>query len=454
MNSYLDNDIIFSLATVRGKSALAIVRVSGQGCIEKLSKTLESPKTLLKAKTNQLVHVIMKDIDEVVLAVYREGHGYTGEESVEINCHGSISGISMIEKKMIELGFRQAKKGEFTLRAFLNNRIDLTMAEAVKEISDSRSEKAQGIALTKLNGALSDRITEIKDILISVMGLVEVQLDYSEDEIGEDTAFPREKVLKCVERLENLASTWSTGRLYKEGAKLVLSGASNAGKSSLFNLLLKQERSIVSPIEGTTRDFIEAEATLNGIPVRLFDTAGLRLSTNEIEIEGIKRTRQLIGEADLIVYLVDSVRPEEEYKQLKKKLESLYSDRKFLFVWNKVDLDSSFHIPEGFESLSVNEGLGFEGLINKIINILKGENFINEEDLDGKVIIESARQHELLKEAVLSLKEALSLEQKGYPLDVITIELQNAMNSLGLISGEVTSDDILDKIFSGFCVGK
>lgn len=445
MKGYVSNDRIFALATCWGKSALAIVRASGIGSIGAFAPCFSAAGKLLKAPTNTLVHGTIKDVDEVVVAVYREGHGYTGEEALEITCHGSLAAVSLLLEKLASLGFRQAEPGEFTLRAFLNGRIDLTQAEAVNEIASSRTKRVQLMGLEKLAGALSRRIHQDREKLLEVMSVVEVQLDYAEDEIGGDVSFPHEAIKSVRDDLMSLAGTFSAGRLLSEGAHVVLAGAVNVGKSSLFNLLLKQDRSIVSPVPGTTRDFIESECEINGRFVRLFDTAGIRMSGEAIEAEGIKRTKALIGSADLVVYVVDSSEPEPDWKSF----ESEFPEVKKLMVWNKTDI-SSVPPPDGFVALSAETSEGIEKLAALIAcSIGSGVS-----DESGELVISSPRQHQSLELAAKALDEALRMEQSHVSLDMIAVEIKEALDQLGFICGDVVADDILDRIFSGFCVGK
>ena len=239
------------------------------------------------------------------MIAYAHGHGYTSEEAFEVICHGSIAVISRLSGLLEDIGFRKAEKGEFTYRAFLHGRMDLTEAEAVEEIVSSRSDRARADALSRLSGSLRAAAGEIRETLLDILASLEVQLDYGEDEIPEDWEFPEEEIGQVIVRLESIASTFSSSRLYSHGALVVLAGRANAGKSSLYNALLKEDRSIVSPEEGTTRDYIETDAMIEGIPVRLVDTAGLREAGGAVEAEGIRRTEGMMRDADLIVYVLD-----------------------------------------------------------------------------------------------------------------------------------------------------
>ena len=443
MESYNRDDIIFALATAWAQSALAVIRVSGVGCRQLLATSFSRPKALLNAENATLVHGYLTDgpkgppLDEVVVAVYTQGHGYTAEEALEFTCHGSLPGIRRILSSFKRLGMRNAEAGEFTFRAFLHGRMDLTQAEAVQELVASQSERSQALALSRLGGGLKAQIEDSKEKLLTLLAHVEVQLDYAEDEV-DDFTFPRHELMEIIEAITLLASTYAVGRLYGQGARIVLAGATNVGKSTLFNLLLKQDRSIVSDIKGTTRDYIEADCLIEGIPVRLYDTAGLRESLDTIESAGIQKTEQLIGQADLVIFLVDS----GEVGHIPPK------DERTLIVYSKSDL---FKAPEGELAISAQSGHGIKALVAAIAKRL-GAGFGSTGD--ELVVIESERQHLALRSAAKALERALELVDTDVPLDIVAVELGEAMQNLGELTGEVTPADILTKIFSGFCVGK
>ncbi len=449
MSHYNTEDAIFALATAWAKSAIAVIRVSGQGCIQALSKAVKGKRDLCKVETNRVVYCRLfnpkdgRDVDDVVVTIYRDGHGYTGEEAFEISCHGGLTVVTAVLNLMSDLGFRQALPGEFTLRAFMHGKMDLTRSEAVNELVNAQGRKGQLMALNRLNGALYRRIGQIKDIVSEIMSIVEVQLDYSEDEIGEDLTFPLEKLDAAIGALGTIHDSYDAGRLYSQGARIVLAGPSNAGKSSLFNYFLKEERSIVSAQKGTTRDFIEALCTIRGIPIRLYDTAGFRdLSESEIEEEGIRRSRNLVEGADIIIYMVDST-------DLLEIDRTVVSDPRCIAVLNKVDLrDVDL---EGFLKLSVTTGLGFNELCDRIHDKLTSGMDTSD---DGSLVIENERQRENLRRAMDALGSARVAVDNDLPLDIVSMDVQEALEALGELTGEVTTDDILDRIFSSFCVGK
>jgi tRNA modification GTPase len=451
---YDTNDPIVALATPWGESALAVIRTSGEGAVELVAGAFSRPEALRAADNASMVYGYLQTtgeptgerIDEVVAAVFRAPHGYTGEESVEITCHGSLPGIQKVLEVLRAQGFRDAAPGEFTLRAFLNGKMDLTRAEAVREIIGAKSRRAQSLALGRLSGALWQRIDGLKQALKGLLAAVEVQLDYPEEEMEAAPELPLGQLQEIETGLRQLLGTYRTGRLYQEGVRVALSGATNAGKSSLFNLFLREDRSIVSGIHGTTRDYIESWISIQGVPVRLFDTAGLRDPQHPVEAEGIKRSGRVIESAAVVVYVVDATvglsGPEgAEYQALR-------DDPRYLFVWNKTDLVAE-PAPEGYIPLSAEQGRGFEQLEAEI-----GRRILGGESAQSDLLIDSSRQHRLLQRAAASLKEAAGAVEAGMPLDFVAADLKDALDALGEITGEVTSADILNHIFGDFCVGK
>ena len=440
MTSYNVDEPIYALATAYAPSALAVIRLSGRNTIEMLSHAFSSPSRLKKAASKTLVHGYILDegdvrIDEVVLAVYREGSGYTGEEAAEISCHGSLVVLRRLFSRLEQLGFKRAEKGEFTFRAFMHGRMDLTQAEAVEEIIRSKSEVGQEKALDRLSGKLRDSLTDIKTRLVDILASLEVQLDYAEDEIIDEWVFPEAEVSSIISSLKALSSTYGASRIYREGAKVVLAGAANAGKSSLFNLLVKEDRAIVSPVPGTTRDFIETWIDLGGIPVRLFDTAGLRSSDDMVESEGIRRSEALMDDADLIIYLVD---PDDALLP-----ENIDSDRT-LVVYSKRD---KRRMADDLSISSVT-GEGVSDLIDEVKERLMG---LSPQE-EGGLSIDSERQYSYLLSCIDALESAE--RSKDAPVDIMAMFFQSALESLGYITGEVTTEDLLDTLFSKFCLGK
>ncbi|MCD6342628.1 MAG: tRNA uridine-5-carboxymethylaminomethyl(34) synthesis GTPase MnmE, partial [Spirochaetaceae bacterium] len=292
-----------ALATPRGRSAIAVVRTSGPGCIEVLAVIFSRPDVLKNSDGHRVHHGWILDgnkarVDEVLLTVFRAPASYTGQDSVEISCHGGLPVVDRLLDVLREAGFRDAAPGEFTFRAFSLGKMDLTRAEAVREIIDSRTDRARALAISRLAGSVKSVIDEVKETVTLQSAVAALALDYPEDE-AETVPFNHELIRRSKESLQNLIRSWRTGRLYRDGLKVTLAGPANAGKSSLFNLFLREERSIVTEQPGTTRDWVEAWLNLDGIPLQLMDTAGLRSETvDPIEIEGIRRTRELLTGSD------------------------------------------------------------------------------------------------------------------------------------------------------------
>jgi tRNA modification GTPase len=452
----MENDLIVAPATPWGVSALAVLRASGPGTVAAVARICENPRRILDAPGNALRRALLVDpesdevLDDVMLGIYRAPHSYTGEESVEIFCHGSPPGVRRILAVLYRVGFRPAEPGEFTLRAFLAGKIDLTRAEAVHEIVQAQTARGHEMALARLGGSIAAAIDESKRSLVQIMAAVAVQLDYPEEDTGE-VVIPPETVAMARRRLAELAETYRTGRLFQEGARVALAGRTNAGKSSLFNALLREERSIVSETHGTTRDYIESRLDLEGIPVVLFDTAGLRMTEESIEGEGIRRTRNLLENADLVVYVVDGSRgiePEDRTALATAGTEG--GGRSVIPVWNKIDDPAAGAPPGDFVSVSATTYQGIEKLVGRIVSALTPDRTYRE----GSPVIDSLRQKNLLDRAVEALGHVEEGLAAGYPVDVVSLDLQEAINALGEITGEVTSEDILDAVFGGFCLGK
>ncbi len=449
---YDTDDMIAALATPWGESAIAVIRAAGEGCIEALSAVFSSRQNLDKAAPYSMNYgalnnpVTGKKIDEIMAAVYKSPKSYTGQDMVEIFCHGSMAGITEILKMLRSIGFRDAKPGEFTLRAFLNGKMDLTRAEAVNEIIKSKSVKAMDLALQRLSGILFNRINNIKELIAEVLAEIELQLDYAEDEADPDAFLDAGKIEKALLLLKELSSTYRIGKVIQDGVSVVLAGKTNAGKSSLFNLFNKTERSIVSETHGTTRDYIESFLLIGGIPVKLYDTAGLRNSDNPVEAEGIKKSIQIIEASDIILYLVDGSTGFDNDDNARIKS---FDPGKLIKIWNKADI-SLEKLPSDFIKISAITGEGFGQLEKEIKKRIDAEKI----DIKDSVVIDSERQKNLIDGAIESLSNSLASIENNMPLDLIAVDIKEALDSLGEITGEVTSSDILELMFSKFCVGK
>lgn len=455
-SQYAPEEPISSIATALAPAALGIVRVSGTGCIELVSKVFSRPKALLEAPGNTLVYGWIVDqgqkIDEVMLSVYRAPKSFTGEDMVEISCHGGPAVVTAIQNLMLKSGFRQANRGEYTFRAYINGKTDLTKAEAVKEIIDSHTDTSRSHAAGRLAGSLFAEIDSIKKLIIDTLASIEVEIEYPEDEETIADTFDRKDIEIAIKRLQSLVDSWQGEKLYQDGARVVLAGRTNAGKSSLFNAILKEERAIVSDIEGTTRDWLESWASINGIPVRLFDTAGLRETSDQIEAQGVEISRNLVHDADVVLYLVDS-----QQGLIKEDLDFIeHCTEPLIIVETKIDKDGenreNIEIKESFSvcKISSKTGEGIAELFNQISAILTA-GLSSERQQAG---LGSARQKESVAEALECVKHALVSADDNYTLDAVVQDLEDAIDSLGEVTGDVTPDDVLGSIFANFCVGK
>ena len=422
---YAPEEPICAIATALAPAALGIVRCSGKNCIELASKVFTRPKALMAASGNTLVYgwIINGEtkIDEVMVSVY--------------------------------------KRGEFTFRAFINGKADLTKAEAVQEIIDSHTSEGRNRAAGRLAGNLFEEIDSIKKLITDTLASIEVEIEYPEDEETIADSFDHADLNQAIERLTQLRDSWQGEKLYQDGARIVLCGRTNAGKSSLFNGILKEERAIVSDIEGTTRDWIESFVDFNGIPVRLFDTAGIRETDDVIEAHGVELTHSLSEEADVVLYLADS-----RYELDADDVEFLKNCRKpVVFVWNKCDLaEKTPELPAEFAErescvkrqikISAKKGSGFAELYAAVKELLVANVAGGGER--PQTGIGSARQKAAVEEALECVQHSLIAADEDYALDAVVQDLEDALNFLGEITGEVTADDVLGSSFSRFCVGK
>ena len=467
-NQYTPEEPISSIATALSPAALGIVRVSGKKCIELVSKVFSRPKALLEAKGNSLVYGWIENsadekIDEVMLGVYRAPKSFTGEDMVEIYCHGGPAVVTAIQNLMLKSGFRQANRGEYTFRAYINGKTDLTKAEAVKEIIDSHTDVSRSHAAGRLSGELFNQIDSIKKLIIDTLAAIEVEIEYPEDEETIADTFDRADIETAITKLQNLVDSWKGEKLYQDGARVVLAGKTNAGKSSLFNAILKEDRAIVSDIEGTTRDWLESWASINGIPVRLFDTAGLRQTSDIIEAKGVELSKNLANNADLVLYLIDSTSGlSDDDKEF-----ICHCKEPLIIVFNKADKTdemqknkNSSTINELLQKTKINKtpvaficaknGDGLKDLFEKMSKILTS-GLSTEREQAG---LGSARQKESVQEALNCTKHALVSADDNYTLDAVVQDLEDALDALGEVTGDVTPDDVLGSIFANFCVGK
>ncbi len=451
---YIVDDLIVAPATPRGRSALAIVRSSGPQCIEVFSRVFSHPDMLIDSSGNRIHHGWLVDenkiyIDEVMVSVFRAPSSYTGQDAVEVSCHGGPVVIDRVMTLFRSIGFRDSSPGEFTFRAFFFKKMDLIKAEAVNEIINARTDKARALAISRLAGSVGICVEEAKHTVKHQLAIASLSLDYPEDET-ESISFDYAALRKTRLSLEQMIGTWQTNRLYQDGVQIALAGPTNAGKSTLFNLFLKEERSIVTEIPGTTRNWVEAWTTLDDIPLKLVDTAGLRCDSDDpIELEGIRRTRDIISASDFTIVIVDGCAGATAAKRFydEECVKRHNGQHKLICVWNKAD--EAPHAPEGWIAISALSGLGFSSLADVLrTRILEYGGAADE----NTPIINSNRQKKLLERAVKALKQFESNEM--IPVDLKSEDLQEALDALGEITGEVSRADILALMFSEFCVGK
>lgn len=450
-------DIIVAPATPPGEGGVAIVRLSGQGCADLALKFFRASNSFVRPNSHTLYHGYLKNIEDVVIDeimfVYMAGpRSFTAEDVVEIHCHGSQHIVSMILNTFIKAGARLAKPGEFSYRAFVNGRIDLSQAEAIADLIHARSEKSHFIALSQLDGQLSKSLHTNKRSIRDALALIEAWIDFPEEELpAEDICIIRQGICDSINLLRTMVDSYNTGRLYSEGVSLLLLGKPNVGKSSLMNALLGENRAIVTDIEGTTRDLLEEGLVIHGLPVRLVDTAGIRESTDPIEKEGVARARNRIVSSDLILLLIDGSKPvdEEDFSALE-----ICSNSKYLVVITKSDLDSSQLLPPLFSKNSVcissKTGEGLDLLRQQIHEVLVADESLTE----NSVFLTSQRHRTAAILAIDSLEKFLIALDQSLSLEFLAMDLKEALDALGSITGETTTDDVLDDIFRRFCIGK
>ena len=453
---------IASISTAPGIGGIGIIRMSGEKSFEILGKIFK-PKTPqkieeIKGYTIKYGHIVENSeiIDEVLVSYFKAPRSYTTENMCEINSHGG----NVIVKKILELclknGAELAEPGEFTKRAFLNGRIDLAQAESVIDLINAKSEKEAKSGVKQLEGYLSKEIKDIKQEILDVLVNIEVTIDYPEYDTPEVQKNEMMKMLESVgNRLEKLEKSFDNGKIIKEGIKTAIIGKPNAGKSSLLNAILKEERAIVTDIAGTTRDTIEEFVTVNGIPLKLVDTAGIREASDEVEKIGVEKSIKKAEEADLIIAIFDS---SKELTEEDLEILNLIKNKQAIILLNKADLDSKItekderftSITENILKISALNKTGIDLLYAKISEMFN----LNDINLDNDILITNIRHKNIISKAIENVKKAIEASNINMPIDIITIYIKEILEDLGEITGEVVTDDIINEIFSKFCLGK
>lgn len=455
------DDTISAVSTAMGRSGIGIVRLSGAESLT-IAQQLFHPKSQTPLSPNLARFGEIREpqsdelIDEAVMTFFKGPKSYTGEDLVELSCHGSPVILRRVLELTTQLGARIAQPGEFTLRAFLNGRIDLTQAEAVRDLIDAQTTYQAKVAVRQLQGSLSQQLQPMKESLTEMIVHLETAVEFVDDDVlPEDIRSTATKLDRLLTQLTEIERSFSLGRIVREGIQLAIVGRPNVGKSSIFNKLLQKERAIVTAIPGTTRDTLSEAVSIDGIPVHLVDTAGIRESADVVEKLGIERTRTAMADADIVLLVLDgSETLTDDDVVILNDTQSMPR----LIIVNKMDLPAQLP-PDQIQSIasgstwvrvSALTGDGIEALRNKVVEAVTSGSALGAED----VILTNSRHHDLIVRTIRALKEAQKALDEGYSEEVVLVGMHEALRTLGEITGETTIEDILDQIFSTFCIGK
>ena len=465
------SDTIIALATSSGVGAIAVIRISGSNAITIVNRFFKSKYksknlTTVQSHTIHLGNIVDESrlIDEVLVSIFKNPHSYTGENVVEISCHGSVYIQQEIIQLFLENGVKNANAGEFTLRAFLNGKMDLSQAESVADLISSNSAASHQVALQQMRGGFSSEIQDLRQQLLNFASLIELELDFAEEDVefADRTAF-NNLIVEISTILKRLIESFALGNVLKNGIPVAIVGEPNVGKSTLLNSLLNEEKAIVSHIEGTTRDAIEDEINIDGVAYRFIDTAGIRNTEDFIENIGIKKTFEKIEQAQLVIYLFDLEKIKNKLTTIEKsiseinKIKEKYPTKQLLLIANKVDLVDEKIINKTITSfqktplifLSAKQKIGISELTSTLTQLANKGALSNNE-----TIVSNSRHFEALNNAFNAIKEVQKGIDNAISSDLFAIDIRQALFHLGEITGEVTTEDLLGNIFANFCIGK
>jgi tRNA modification GTPase len=463
---YMDGDTIAAIVTPAGEGGVGVLRISGPEALSVLAKVFRDKhgrsRTSFETHKMYFGRVASSDgdvVDQVLAVAMLAPNSYTGEDVAELHCHSGRVVLRSVLELILEQGVRLAEPGEFTRRAFLNGRLDLAQAEAVADIVRAKTRQSLRLALSGLAGRLSAEVSTLRDRLIGVIAHIEAEIDFPEDDIDEFAVDSMRGIIaETISDLEGMIDKAASGRVYREGVSVVIAGRPNVGKSSIFNAIVKERRAIVTDVPGTTRDVIDEYVSLSGVPVRLMDTAGIRDTEDVVEREGVSRSRESLDQADVVLYVVDASSFERgrDVSEDERTLANIPRDRTIL-VLNKIDLIQGIVSEAPFGELtpsvvvktSAVTGSGLDELENQIFEMV-----VREDLSAGEAVVTNVRHEDALRRAKKHLEDALSAADRDTPLDLVVIDMRQGLNALGEITGETVDEDIIDRIFADFCVGK
>ncbi|MBS5360846.1 tRNA uridine-5-carboxymethylaminomethyl(34) synthesis GTPase MnmE [Finegoldia magna] len=451
------DDCIAAISSATGEAGIGIVRMTGEGCADVLDSVFKRANDNADLINRKMTYGHIVDdneiVDEVLVCYMKAPHTYTREDVVEIYTHGGVVAVRKVLEVLLNNGARLAEAGEFTKRAFLNGRIDLSQAEAIIDMIKAKTDKAYSVSMKQLEGSVNRNIKQLRDQLLDMLSHVEYSINFTEDMQDElDNTPVLNEGKEVLDKLKKLSESANRGRIIRDGINTTIIGKPNVGKSSLLNALLKENRAIVTDIPGTTRDVIEEYIDLDGISLKINDTAGIRDTEDIVEKIGVEKSVSFISDSDLIIAIFDSSR---EFDDEDRKILDLIRDKKSIVLLNKIDLDGGFDFDENLEGIevihtSIKNNEGIEDLENKIIEMFN-DGYI---EANNDNIITNIRHRDIINKAIKSLESSLHDMEAGVPIDCFEVDLRNAWEILGEITGETVDDDVLNKIFSDFCIGK